>query len=143
MDKKKTGSEIEKVGDKKPPKHSRFKKWVRPPATNEQKKAWRDRKREMQRLMDKMISYQNMKPEAFKQMIEAEKHDTMLDLMVSTRMQKIVGNEKLLAHYIDKLVPNAPTQVSGADDWPITLNIDWDNPPVDSLLQIVKNRNKK
>lgn len=110
--------------------------------TPEQKKAGRDRKREMQRLMDKMISCQNMKPEEFKKMIESDKHDTMLDLMVSTRMNKIIGNEKLLAHYIDKLVPNAPTQVTW-DDWPITMNIDRENPPVDTLLQIVKNRNKK
>lgn len=142
MDNKKIGRGIEKVGDKNPPKHSQFKKWVKPPVTPEQKKAGRDRKREMQRLMDKMISCQNMKPEAFKKMIESEKHDTMLDLMVSTRMAKIIGNEKLLAHYIDKLVPNAPTQVTG-DDWPITMNIDRENPPVDTLLQIVKNRNKK
>jgi len=137
MDKKKTS--IKKSGK------SNLIPWAKDPRTitSESKKAWRDRKKEMQRLMDKMISCQNMEPEAFKQMIEAEKHDTMLDLMVSTRMSKIVGNEKLLAHYIDKLVPNAPTQVSGADDWPISLNIDWDNPPVESLLQIVKNRSKK
>lgn len=118
-----------------------FRGW-QPQPTPEQKKAGRDRKREMQRLMDKMISCQNMKPEEFKAMVEAENHDTMLDLMVSTRMNKIIGNEKLLAHYIDKLVPNAPTQVTG-DDWPITMNIDRENPPVDTLLQIVKNRNKK
>lgn len=109
----------------------------------ESKSAGRERKREAMRIMNDMIKYQDMTLDEFQNYIESNKKELKLwNIITATRMKEIMKDKNMMKYRIDKHVPNAPTQVTW-DDWPITMNIDRENPPVDTLLQIVKNRNKK
>lgn len=105
--------------------------------SNEAKKAWRDRKRQAQKIMDEMVLYQDMTEAEFQEFIK--KKDTKLwQVITATYMREIMKDKKIMTHWLDKHVPNAPQEISWPDWW----SIDFTNLNDEDLLRLVLSKNK-
>lgn len=120
---KKTAYEI---GKWKPPKDKQFKKWVPPPVTNQQKKDWRDRKRERERMMNMMMKYQDMTVHDFEKIIakikgnELDKKSIKVgQARTSNLMNAIIKDPKYGLERMDRHVSKAPTEITGQDWEPL------------------------
>ena len=108
----------EKIGKCMPPieagKDTRFKPWVKPPATPEQKKAGRDRKKQWQAMMDMILKYQNMTFQQIKELAEDENAMAQLSVLEVTMIKYIQAwfkDNKMLIDMVNRHVWYAPTKI--------------------------------
>lgn len=105
--------------------------------TPEQKKAGRDRKRQAQKIMDEMVLYQDMTIDEFQEFIK-QKDTKLWQVITATYMREIMKDKKIMTHWLDKHVPNAPQEISWPDWW----SIDFTNLNDEDLLRLVLSKNK-
>lgn len=116
---------VYEIGKWKPPKDKQFKKWVRPPVTNEQKRAGRERKREKERIMKNMMKYQDMTVEQFNKLMEKLKDPqwmkklTVWEARTANLTKAIINDSKFWLERMDRHVSKAPTEITAADWEPL------------------------
>lgn len=78
--------------------------------TSQQKKEWRERRKHAQWLLDQMIKYQDLTTAEFQQLVE--KMDTLpiKDKINLKRLENILNDRSFLLDWINKHVPQAPSQ---------------------------------
>ena len=110
------------IGKWKPPIHTQFKKGEKPPVTNQQKKDWRDRKRERERMMNMMMKYQDMTVHDFEKIIakikgnELDKKSIKVgQARTSNLMNSIMKDPKYGLERMDRHVSKAPIEITGED----------------------------
>ncbi len=102
-----------------------FKKWERPPSTWAQKSAWRDRKRQAQKIMALVLEYQNMTTWELKEYMEKQKDKlTVLEYTMMKYVTEGMKDKKIMLDMIDRHISKAPSQMELS--W-----IDWGNIWVD------------
>lgn len=116
-----------------------FKKWERPPATGAQKSAWRDRKRQAQKIMDMVIQYQTMTTWELKEYMEKHKDElTVLEYTMMKYVTEGMKDKKIMLDMIDRHISKAPiqTEISWLDWW----SIDFTTVSDKDLLAFIKNK---
>lgn len=111
----------EKTG-KNPPKNppQQRKKWQSWGATPEQKKAWWDRKKQAQAMMDRMLIYQNMSLEEFTKAVTEQGDKIKIgELITAKRMKEVLKDKRFLLDWISKHIPQAQANLSIGND-PVT-----------------------
>lgn len=95
-----------------------FKKWET--ASSESKSAWRARRRQAMKIMKEMIEYQDLTPAQFEEYLQKNKKTMNLwKLITAKRTQDIMKDKNMMKYWLDKHIPNAPTQTEIS--W-----VDWD-----------------
>lgn len=75
----------------------------------EAKKAWRKRRKEAQRMMDTLMSFQEMNAEQIKAYIEKHRDEIPVkDLVMLQYLEDILKNPKIRIDWINRHVPYAP-----------------------------------
>jgi len=101
-----------KIGKGNPPKHTQFKKWQKPTATPQQKSQWRDRRRQAQQIMDKMLKYSEMTVEQLEDEIDNKwKKMSVQDYLITKYVTSGTKSEKMLVDWMDRHIAKAPTQI--------------------------------
>lgn len=101
-----------KIGKGNPPKNTQFKKWQKPPATWAQKSAGRERRRQAQQIMDKMLRYSEMTVEDLENEIKTKgKKMSVQDYLITKYVTSGTKSEKMLVDWMDRHIAKAPTQM--------------------------------
>lgn len=104
--------------------HNNLIPWAKDPRTitNESKSAWRDRKRQAQRMMDMLLTYQNMTKSQIEELWKKEDL-TVLELLMLKYVTSGMKDNKMLVDMIDRHIAKAPTQMelSWPDGWAISI----------------------
>mgnify|MGYP007069037476 CR=1 FL=1 len=104
--------------------HNNLIPWAKDPRTitNESKRAWRDRKRQAQRMMDMLLTYQNMTKSQIEELWKKEDL-TVLELLMLKYVTSGMKDNKMLVDMIDRHIAKAPTQMelSWPDGWAISI----------------------
>ncbi len=112
-----------KIGKWKPPIHTQFKKWQKPPATPKDKSEWRDRRRQAQRMMDLVLKYQTMTKSDLEKLDQDKL--TILELSMIKYVTSWMKDNKMLTDMIDRHISKAPQQLehTGANGWDISISV--------------------
>lgn len=104
--------------------HNNLIPWAKDPRTitSESKKAGRDRKRQAQRMMDMLLTYQNMTKSQIEELWKKEDL-TVLELLMLKYVTSGMKDNKMLVDMIDRHIAKAPTQMelSWPDGWAISI----------------------
>lgn len=104
--------------------HNNLIPWAKDPRTitSESKKAGRDRKRQAQRMMDMLLTYQNMTKSQIEELWKKEDL-TVLELLMFKYVTSGMKDNKMLVDMIDRHIAKAPTQMelSWPDGWAISI----------------------
>lgn len=87
--------------------------------TPEQKKAWRERKRQAQRIMDMILKYQTMTTGDLREYMEKNKETlTVLEYTMMKYVTEWMKDKKMMIDMINRHIPYAPTktEITG-EDW--------------------------
>lgn len=104
----------EQIGYKKPPKNNptKFKPGQSWGATGAQKSAGRERKKQAQIIMDKMLRYWEMTVEEIKAEIASKwEKMTVQDYLITKYVLAGTKSEKMLVDRMDRHISKAPTQI--------------------------------
>lgn len=85
-----------------------FQKWQVPSATSAQKKAWRERKRQTQLIMDDVMKRMYMTKKELSDYVKANKKTLTFREDLTIKYVKKVANWKLLIDFLDRHVGKAP-----------------------------------
>jgi len=110
----------EEIGYKKPPKDNptKFKPWQSGGATNEQKAAWWERKRQAKIIMDKMLCYGHMSVAELKREIASKwENMSVQDYLITKYVLAGTKSEKMLVDRLDRHISKAPTQIEQNMSW--------------------------
>lgn len=89
------------------------------------KKAWRDRKRQAQKIMWLVLEYQNMTTSELKEHMEKHKDNlTVLEYTMMKYVTEWMKDKKIMLDMIDRHISKAPTQmeISWENWWPIYIS---------------------
>lgn len=97
--------------------------------TPQQKKAWRDRKRQAQKMMDMIKQMWDMKLSQVKKRLEKKDSLTMLEVLMLKYIELGMKDSKMLIDFMNRHVPYAPTktEVTGEDWGAIQIKKIWEN----------------
>lgn len=113
---------------KKTSRKSNLIPWAKDPRTitSAQKKAWRERKRQAQKIMGLVLEYQNMTTGELKKHMEKNKDKlTVLEYTMMKYVTEGMKDKKIMLDMIDRHISKAPQQMelTGEDGGPITTKI--------------------
>lgn len=119
--------------------HNNLIPWAKDPRTitNESKRAWRDRKRQAQRMMDMLLTYQNMTKSQIEELWKKEDL-TVLELLMLKYVTSGMKDNKMLVDMIDRHISKAPTEITGKDWAPIEVLNKIQSLPTEELLKMLK-----
>ena len=87
-----------------------FEKWVNNDPDPSYKKAWRERKRQAQKIMDMILKYQAMTKGQLEE-ISKNRDLTILELTMIRYVAGWMKNDKFLLDMLDRHISKAPTKV--------------------------------
>jgi hypothetical protein len=88
----------------------------------ELKKAWRERKRQAQIIMDKMLRYGEMTVEEIKAEISSKwEKMTVQDYLITKYVLAGTKSEKMLVDRMDRHISKAPTQIDQNVSWAVAI----------------------
>ena len=107
-------NETEKKTERKKPPHI-WRSWQSGGATSEQKKEWRNRRRQAQELMDRILLYQRMTLEEINDIVmneEKVKKLTAIEAATYKYVKSMLENPWAFERRLDRHIPNAPASAA-------------------------------
>lgn len=112
------------------------KKWEFVQPDPKLKSQWRDRRRQAQQIMDKMLKYSEMTVEQLEDEIKNKgKKMSVQDYLITKYVTSGTKSEKMLVDWMDRHIAKAPTQME--IDQNINMNVNLKEMSAEELLALV------
>ena len=113
-----------------------FKKWEVVQPDPKLKSQWRERKKQAQIIMDKMLKYSEMTVEQLEDEIKNKgKKMSVQDYLITKYVTSGTKSEKMLVDWMDRHIAKAPTQME--IDQNINMNVNLKEMSAEELLALV------